>query len=103
MFGDESLRSDYDVQISSDRLEQEIRAYQARNPHEPCVSEKGGHWRDEALGKRFTELAAWAERWESRTGREVNLAGFSRSGPEGPSVFQTDDWMMIKAEPADEE
>lgn len=102
-FGDEAqlseeqrkaLRSDYDVQISSDQLDARMREFQAANPDEPCIADKGGHWRDQPIRDTCPATKDWADRWSDRTGREVNLAGFAGSGPEGPSAFRDDDWVI---------
>ncbi|MGH3678778.1 MAG: hypothetical protein ACRDT2_00370, partial [Natronosporangium sp.] len=93
-FGDESLRSDYDVQVASDQLDARMREYQATNPEKRCISDTGGQWRDVVVRDNFPALAGWANRWTDRTGREVHLAGFDGAGPRGSTAFRDDDWVV---------
>ncbi len=94
--------SDYDIQISSDTLQAKMEDYQRDHPGEELISSHGGHWRgEEAVEQRFAAIRDWAKAWSRRTGRDVNLAGFTGAGPQGPSAFQDDDWIIRR--PASEQ
>lgn len=83
-------KSDYDIQISSNTLHSGMDEYGRRISR----SDHGGHWRDRDLQRRFPALRDWKRQWESKLGREVNLAGFEGPGPTGQSAFREDDWIM---------
>jgi hypothetical protein len=107
-------RSDYDVQISSDALEQRMTAYQAAHPDEamrttpgdqwqhwfwdtrpgPVEPAEAGSWKHWYVGEQHPTLNAWVRNWERELGRQVNLAGFNSHGPEGISAFRSDDWIL---------
>jgi hypothetical protein len=87
-------RSDYDIQISSDTLQAKMEEYQRQHPEVKVISTHGGHWRSVPLQDRFHGLQDWVSEWTVRTGRDVNLAGFPGSGPQKPSAFSSDDWVV---------
>jgi hypothetical protein len=96
--GIDSAPSDYDIQISSEALRETMGVlypdgmYRGR----PVVSEHGGHFTHGVLLRTFGALATWSAEWQSRLGRQVNLAGFSASGPSNDiSRFSDDDWVII--------
>jgi hypothetical protein len=88
-------RSDYDVQVSSDRLDQRMTAYQADHPGTSMQASHGGHWKDRFVRAQFPALRDWARNWERELGREVNLAGFGSRGPEGPAAFSNNDFVVV--------
>jgi len=104
-------RSDYDLQISSDRLSDEVRRLQESKglPDERVVSPKGGHMRESAVLDATkpdvggSALQDFKERWTDELGRDVNLAGFPGGGPpaEHPSARRDDDWVIIARERAE--
>jgi len=96
-------RSDYDVQISSDALQAKMEQYRQDHPHERLISDHGGHWNDEGLYENFQGLAAWSDAWTIRTGRDVNLAGFAGAGPDDPSAFSDEDWVIRSPEPTSDQ
>jgi hypothetical protein len=92
-------RSDYDIQISSDTLQARMEQYHQAHPDDTLVSDRGGHWNADGLLENFKGLADWSEAWTDRTGRDVNMAGFAGSGPEGLSAFSDEDWVIRRPEP----
>ncbi len=83
--------SDYDIQISSNTLAQRMSAYMT----DAVISRHGGHFKHDFVVQEFPPLGEWAENWAVRTGRDVNIASFKGQGPEGPSAFHTDDWVIM--------
>ncbi len=87
--------SDYDIQLSSARLDATMRSFMGQYPNRRVRSSKGGHYKHEYLAEVFPDLGTWAQDWIGRTGRQVNRAGFSGTGPAGSSRFAHTDWVVI--------
>ncbi len=88
-------RSDYDIQLSSDKMATRMERYRVQYPNRPVVSTHGGHYKHEHVVINFPVLRRWANKWSGVTGRDINIAAFSRMGPGGASSFKTEDWIMI--------
>jgi len=93
--GIDSEPSDYDIQLSSDTLAGRMDDYAQQHPEQDIVSSHGGHYKHEYVVTLFIELGTWSERWSSRTGRDVNIASFPGTGPNGISRFSDNDWVVI--------
>jgi hypothetical protein len=86
-------QSDYDFQLSSDTLARWFELYQDDHPEWLVRSSHGGHFKHAHLHYVAPELYEWASRWESSFGREVTIATFGASGPEGG--LQETDWIVL--------
>ena len=89
--------SDYDIQLSSDKLDAAMWSYMRQYPNRQVRSSRGGHYKHEYVAEVFPSLGAWAQDWIDRTGRQVNVAGFPSVGPTGSSRFASTDWVIVAA------
>ncbi len=94
--GLDTQRSDYDIQVSSDRLAARMERYRLQYSNQQIVSTHGGHYKHAHVVIAFPILRHWANKWSSVTGRDINIAAFSGAGPEGASSFKANDWIMIE-------
>jgi len=94
--GLDTERSDYDIQVSSDRLAARMERYRLQYSNQQIVSTHGGHYKHAHVVIAFPILRHWANKWSSVTGRDINIAAFSGAGPEGASSFKANDWIMIE-------
>ncbi len=94
--GLDTERSDYDIQISSDKMAARIDRYRLQYPDRQVLSSHGEHYKFEHVRTIFPALDGWAKRWSPRTGREVVVASFRGSGPVGPSRFKDTDWIVVE-------
>ncbi len=86
--------SDYDFQVSSDRLAVAMDAYGRQYNLDDLISSHGGHFKHMYVVSVFPALGEWAEKWTGDSRREVNIASFSGGGPVGASRFRAEDWII---------
>jgi hypothetical protein len=99
--GLEDEPSDYDLQLSSDKMAEACRSrWEADGSEGDLVHRKYGFINKKIFEKTFPGLFDWAEEWTERTGRPVVPALFSGSGPPDTSAagvsshFRESDWRI---------
>jgi len=101
------VRSDYDVQISSDSAinlladsleakDIDWRAFESQNKHYKFIRKE--------ISEQLLYLEAWAAEWTKELGRSVSIALFPSTGPqpldgvpfESSSQFKDTDWILLQ-------
>ncbi|MQA81821.1 MAG: hypothetical protein GEV10_25675 [Streptosporangiales bacterium] len=92
--------SDYDVQISSDKMLEVVqRRWEEKDFKGELLKEPFGFANRDAVSQSFRKLNRWAHRWRGKTGRDIAPALFGSSGPphKGSDIsahFRPDDWIV---------
>ncbi|MFS0897845.1 toxin glutamine deamidase domain-containing protein [Mycolicibacterium litorale] len=101
LLGLEDEPSDYDIQVSSDRMVDACRErWEAEGSQGDLINRKYGFVNKNIFQKMFPSLWEWAEDWTDRTGRPVVPALFTSAGPPDTSSsgvsshFRESDWRI---------
>jgi hypothetical protein len=100
--GLEDVRSDYDLNISNDRMVEIARSRWDPTRFKGEITTGHGYLNKVLMNSTFPELTAWSRSWSQALGRDVSHAVFPGTGPldttgigSGISVhFQETDWIV---------